>query len=63
MINTIKIKLTMIKNDFFGFKLIICLHNSDPILPPAPEIKTFLSLIFFFKSLDFGATGTLPRIS
>ena len=23
---------------FFGFNLIICLHNSDPIDPPAPVI-------------------------
>ena len=31
------------RTNLLGFKCIICLHNSEPILPPAPVIKIFFS--------------------
>ena len=38
--------------DFLGLNSNICLHNSDPILPPAPVTKIFFPLIFLFNKFS-----------
>jgi len=55
--------LRLFKYEVLGFNLIICLHISLPMDPPAPVTNTFFPFIFFFSNSIFGSTGSLPKIS
>ena len=48
---------------FLGFNLIICLHNSDPIDPPAPVMNTDLFSMQAVRRYSLGLTASLPSKS
>ena len=50
-------------NSISGLLRMICLHNSDPIEPPAPVTMTTFPLIFLLNNSGIGATGSLPSKS
>ena len=49
--------------NILGFKNIICLHNSEPIEPPAPVTRTVLFVIFFPNNISLGSTDLRPNKS
>ena len=50
-------------NNFLGLSLSICLHNSEPIEPPAPVTNITFELIFLFNNSLNGVTVSLISIS